>query len=244
MSWFNMAVVSTIDLVLRAVQPAMPERVTAGSADNIGMPNMSGIDPRTGKLFQTFAPFLGGWGARIGSDGPSAVVSLVQGDVRFMPVEVQETVTPVRVLEFGLHADSGGAGAWRGGLGIVLKREMLADCDYHGRFERTRDAPWGFDGGRPGRVTHSFLQRDGDSPQPAPLKCEGLPLKKGDIECASTSGGGGYGNPLERDPESVRRDVLEGYVTLDSAREQYGVVLDPQSLAIDEAATRALRAAH
>ena len=141
------------------------------------MSHISGIDPRTGRVFQTFAPFLGGWGARPNADGPSAVVSLVQGDVRFMPIEVQETVTPIRVLEFSLHDDSGGAGKYRGGLGIVLGREVLTDAEFHGRFERTKDAPWGFDGGLPGVVTHSVFRREGEPDRPAPLKCESLHLK-------------------------------------------------------------------
>jgi N-methylhydantoinase B len=99
MSLFNMAVVSTIDLILRALHPALPGRITAGNSDNIGMSNLIGIDPRTGKLFQTFTPYIGGWGARPDGDGTSAVVSLAQGDIRFMPVEVHETVDPVRIRE-------------------------------------------------------------------------------------------------------------------------------------------------
>ena len=241
MAWFNMAVVSTIDLVLRAIQPAMPDAVTAGSADNIGMSHISGIDPRTGKVFQTFAPFLGGWGARPNADGPSAVVSLVQGDVRFMPIEVQETVTPIRVLEFSLHNDSGGAGKYRGGLGIVLGREVLTDAEFHGRFERTKDAPWGFSGGQPGVVTHSVFRHEGQPDRPAPLKCESLHLKKGDQEFSYTSGGGGIGLPWTRDPESVKRDVVNGYVSIEAAREKYGVVLAQDSFDVDAIATTARR---
>lgn len=241
MAWFNMAVVSTIDLVLRAVQPAMPEAICAGSADNIGMSHISGIDPRTGKVFQTFAPFLGGWGARPNGDGPSAVVSLVQGDVRFMPIEVQETVTPIRVLEFSLHNDSGGAGKYRGGLGIVLGREVLTDAEFHGRFERTKDAPWGFAGGQPGVVTHSVFRHEGEPDRPAPLKCESVPLKKGDREFSYTSGGGGIGHPWTRDSGSVKNDVRNGYVSIEAAREQYGVILNNGTLDIDETATIAKR---
>jgi N-methylhydantoinase B len=152
-------------------------------------------------------------------------------------------VTPIRVLELSLHADSGGPGEFRGGLGIVLGQAVLADCDYHGRFERTRDAPWGFDGGRPGTVTRVALRHPDGRESPAPLKCEGWPLKKGDAVYARTSGGGGFGAPWKRDPERVRRDVVEGYVSPEAAREQYGVVLDAGTLAVDQAATRQLREA-
>lgn len=237
MAWFNMAVVSTIDLILRALHPAMPERITAGNSDNISFGAMTGVDMRTGKLFQTFVPYIGGWGARPDGDGTSAVVSLVQGDVRFMPAEVQETVDPIRVREFGLRTNSGGAGRHRGGLGIVLGREVLTDCSYHGRFERTVNPPWGLAGGKPAAVTRTLIRRrDGEELVP-PLKCEDFHLAAGDVEYVYSAGGGGYGDPAERDPERVRRDVLNGYVSREAAELVYGVVLDPLALTVDTVAT-------
>ena len=244
MSLFNMAVVSTIALILKALHPALPGRITAGNSDNIGLSNLIGIDPRTGKLFQTFVPYIGGWGARPGGDGTNAVVSLAQGDVRFLPVEVHETVDPVRVHQLALRPDSGGAGTWRGGLGVVFVREVLTHCSYNGRYERTLDPPWGFEGGRPGEVTRTSVVRAGDSRETAlPLKCENFALDKGDIECLYTAGGGGFGPPWLRDPEAVRRDVIGGYVSIEAARAQYGVALNAASLAVDIEATRALREA-
>ncbi len=244
MSLFNMAVVSTIDLILRALHPALPECITAGNSDNIGLSNLIGIDPRTGKLFQTFVPYIGGWGARPSGDGTNAVVSLAQGDVRFLPVEVHETVDPVRVREFALRPDSGGAGTWRGGLGVVFVREVLTHCSYNGRYERTLDPPWGFDGGKPGEITRTSVLRAGEGREAAlPLKCEDFALEEGDIECLHTAGGGGFGPPWARDSEHVRRDVVGGYVSLGAAREQYGVALDPLTFAVDQAATLNLREA-
>jgi N-methylhydantoinase B len=241
MGWFNMAVVSTIDLVIKALHGAIPGRLTAGNSDNIGMAAMTGVDPRTGRLFQTFVPYIGGWGAQPRGDGVSAVVSLVQGDVRFMPVEVQETVDPVRVTEFSLRADSGGAGKYRGGLGAVIAREMLTDCLYSGRYERTLTPPWGRSGGHPGAVTRTVIRSAAGGETAPPLKCEDYPMKRGDAEVALTGGGGGFGPPWERDPELVRRDVVDQYVTLAAARHDYGVVIDPATLAVDADATAKIR---
>lgn len=244
MAWFNMAVVSTIDLVLRALHEALPDRITAGNSDNIGLAHLSGVDPRSGKLFQTFVPYIGGWGARPNGDGTSAVVSLVQGDVRFMPIEVQETVDPIRVTELSLRPDSGGAGRQRGGLGIVMGREALTPTFfYHGRYERTREAPWGLKGGHDGKITEAAMRRKDGSEAPLPLKCENLPLEEGVVEYVYSAGGGGYGPPWEREAERVRQDVLDGYVTVDAARAEYGVVLTGDTLEIDRTGTEAARRA-
>jgi N-methylhydantoinase B len=241
MASFNMVAVSVIDLILRALQPALPDYVGAGNADNILIANMTGTDPRSRRLFQTFMPYLGGWGARARSDGANALVSLVQGDVRFTPVEVQEAMAPIRVKSFGLRPDSGGPGAYRGGLGIVLEREVLSPCAYHGRYERTQDAPWGAAGGQPGKTTRAVIRRKNGAEADAPLKCENLPLQQGDVECVSTAGGGGYGAAWQRDPERVRSDILNGYVSVDAAREDYGVVVDPATLELNAAATNKRR---
>jgi N-methylhydantoinase B len=232
----GVVLVSAIDLVLRALQPALPDRVVAGGADNLGIAGLSGTDPATGLAFHSDLPYLGGWGARAAADGASAAVSLVHGTVGFTPVEIQETLLPIRVRSLALRADSGGAGRHRGGLGIVLEREALAPCFFHGKYERTREAPWGVAGGMPGQVTRASVRRK-DAEADLPLKCEYHPVQQGEIEIVRTAGGGGFGAPVEREPERVRADVIEGYVTPEAARAEYGVVLDPETLEIDAAAT-------
>ena len=241
MGWFNMAIVSSIDLILQALHPALPERITAGNPDNIGTASVTGIDPRNGRLFQTFIPYVGGWGAQPHHDGTSGVVSLVQGDVRVMPVEVQEALFPIRVTEFALREDSGGPGTWRGGLGVVTGHEVLVDCDYNAQFERTIDGPWGLAGGKPGRVSRNMIRsRNGEEVTP-PFKTNAYRLKAGEVEYLYSAGGGGFGRPHEREPRHVLDDVLDGVVSLGSAREDYRVVIDPETFAIDAAATSALR---
>jgi N-methylhydantoinase B len=243
MAWWNMPVNSSIDLILRALYGAIPEGVTAGHADNIGQAQLAGVNPRTGKPFQTFLPYAGSWGATARSDGESAIVSLIQGDVRLLPVELRENMFPLRIREFSLRADSGGPGKFRGGLGVHIEQQALADCSYQAQYERTLDAPWGLAGGQPGEITRTWRERPGSGERSAlPMKCNDLAFKAGDTEVLLTAGSGGYGSPIERDPDLVRNDVLNGYVSAESARRDYGVVIGEASLAVDVPATQALRA--
>src|SRR5581483_7501461 len=234
-------IVTAVDLVLRALGDALPERVAAGNPGNAGIAALSGPGARAGTPFHSALPYLGGWGAGARQDGASAVPALGQGPARLVPVEVQEATGPVRVRALALRADSGGAGRQRGGLGIELEREALADGSYHARYERTRDAPWGLAGGAAGATTSAAIRRNGEAIA-LPAKCEYFPLAKGDVETVRTAGGGGFGPPCERDAERVRADVAEGYVTREAACERYGVVLDA-ALAIDERATAKRREA-
>ena len=243
MAWWNMPVNSSIDLILKALYPALPHGVTAGHSDNIGAGQLAGTDPRTGKPFQTFIPYAGAWGATHGQDGQSGIVSLIQGDVRLMPIELRENMFPMRIVEMSLRPDSGGAGRFRGGLGVKVVQEALADCQYQAQYERTLDAPWPLAGGKPGAITETWKTR-GDQPamrEPLPLKCNDYRFTPGDREVLLTGGGGGYGSPLERDLEQVRADVLAGYVSVDAARAEYGVVIDPATLEIDRKATQKTR---
>ena len=243
MAWWNMPVNSSIDLILKALYPALPQGVTAGHSDNIGAAQLAGIDPRTGKPFQTFIPYAGAWGATSAQDGQSAIVSLIQGDVRLMPVELREHMFPMRINEMSLRPDSAGAGKLRGGLGVKVVQEALADCQYQAQYERSLDAPWPLAGGKPGRITETYKTRAGtDKRSELPFKCNDYPFKAGDMEVLLTAGGGGYGSPFERDVERVRADVIAGYVSIDAARTDYGVAIDPGTLEIDRVATAKLRA--
>jgi N-methylhydantoinase B len=242
MAWWNMPVNSSIDLILKALFAALPEGVTAGHSDNIGSAALAGMDPRSGKPFQTFIPYAGAWGASAAADGQSAIVSLIQGDVRLMPIELRENMFPLRINEFSLRTDSAGAGKFRGGVGVKVVQQALTDCHYQAQYERTLDAPWPLAGGKPGQITSTYGMRDGSSRKQAlPLKSNDHPFAAGDMEVLLTAGGGGYGPPFERDPQRVRADVMSGYVSAEAAREEYGVVIDPVTFEIEAAATAALR---
>jgi N-methylhydantoinase B len=155
------------------------------------------------------------------------------------PIEELETEIPLRVRRYELIEDSAGAGRRRGGLGV---RRDVEFYDHEATFsllsDRAESDPWGLFGGRPGRRAHYVRNPDTD-PERLPSKSE-TDLDPGDVASVQTPGGGGYGDPLERDPDRVAADVADGVVSVAAAREEYGVVVDPDGV-VDGAATRKLR---
>jgi N-methylhydantoinase B len=182
----------------------------------------------------------GGWGGRPFEDGESATVSVCQGDVRNGSIEGIELKCPVVVESRSLRQDSCGPGKYRGGLGIDMRVRNLVEGRWN--FEHARRLqcpPWGLWGGGPGEPGGYLLRlpQENDfklmvgSHIPVPVDAEAI---------VRTGGGGGWGDPLERDPELVRADVVEELVSLDAARAQYGVVLS-RELSVDLPATKTLR---
>lgn len=233
---------TVVDTIFRALASALPEKIPAAHLGVLGGPIVFfGTDPATGKRFVTQSLEGGGWGARPWEDGPSAAVSVCQGDVRNAPIEKMELRWPVLVHHRSLRTDSGGAGRFRGGLGV--EAEIL--CLVEGRWTlgdtgRREFPPWGLHGGKPGAASDSSMRLPGqDSFEHVELVRHLVPA--GTVARIATAGGGGWGNPYERDREKVQWDVREGTVSLESARKDYGVFLDPETFEIDEAATARLR---
>jgi N-methylhydantoinase B len=154
-------------------------------------------------------------------DGPGPFRTNCHGDTRMIPIEAHETTYPFMVESFGLRADSGGPGQFRGGLGLERRYLMLAPCRISTRFERTISPAWGINGGGEGKPGHVLIEHADGTTQVA-LK-ETLMLKAGDRVRIWTGGGGGYGDPKHRDRERVRTDVMRGYVSPEAAREIYGL---------------------
>ena len=184
-----------------------------------------------------------GTGAFPGGDGNNAVRAFTESDITtIQPVEAIEQKYPLRVERCALRTDSGGHGRWRGGLGLVREVRVLApDALLSVLAEKGVLPPYGVCGGGAGAPNRFFVRR-GDTPiEPSPLpgKVSAFPLDVGDLVIMETSGGGGYGDPLERDPASVARDVAEGVVSAAAAEALYGVVL--AGGAADDAATRERR---
>jgi N-methylhydantoinase B len=212
-----------IDLGLRALSPAMPERIPAGSYGD-QMPTIAfGTHPETGKLFIQGDLNAGGTGARPAADGESGLIILAGSTARNNPVEVVESRLPsMRIVRYGLRQDSGGAGRYRGGLGIERVYQLGAPTFITFSLERKVTPPWGLEGGKDGAVNGVEITSP-DGASRAVRKATQHPIAAGEVVRIMTGGGGGWGPPAGRDPAAVRRDVREGYVSAEAARRDYGV---------------------
>lgn len=227
------------EAMMLALSEAAPERVMAGSHGNITNCGFSGFYPDSGKRFVYIDIQGGGAGARPTKDGRDGQDSHL-ARFRNTPVEAVEMEYPVRIERYELIPDSGGAGKYRGALTVRRDIRVLIDNVSFARYgDRQKFAPFGLFGGKPGSKGQ-FVLNPG-TPAERSLKSKGLDyLNAGDVVSLRLPGAGGYGNPLERDRAALLADVRDGKVSLESAREDYGVVIDPKTLAVDESATAAL----
>ncbi len=244
MRWWMTFPMTIIDTVFKALEPAIPDRVIAGHHADLCVGACNGIDTRTRSLFiGMFGPEGGGWGAKRNEDGISATVCMNDGDTHNSPVELIETKYPVMFERHGLLPDSGGAGRQRGGLGVEYRVRARTDMNFSTQIERKHCKPWGLQGGHEGTGNDVEILRGTDHTDALPnAKALYTHLRKGDGFIMRSGGGGGFGLPNERDVARVAEDVRQGYVTAAAARALYGVVIDPASFAVDQAATRTLRA--
>ena len=210
-------------------------------AGSISCVSFGGVDPRTGERFGLSDIVAGGSGGRPGGDGIEVVDTDVSNCMN-IPAEAIEMDYPLRVQSYRLRRDSGGAGRFRGGTGTVRVLEAMRGaitCSY--RSERHFTPAWGLFGGRPGAVWSTEVVRRTGEVEAVPSK-RAFTLEEGDELRILSGGGGGHGSPLEREPRRVLVDVLDGKVSAAAARSIYGVVLDLAAQAIDEVATKELRA--
>jgi len=215
---------TVIDTVIKALAPALPERVPGGHFGTHSGVRFYGKRP-DGSFFGTHDSGHGGWGACATHDGSGPFRTMAHGDTRIIPLELQEATLPIRIEEFSLREDSGGPGRFRGGLGFRKTYRVLAPCMVQTNLDRTKFPPWGVCGGgdaKPGR----FMLTDAETAEERPVdKEKGLALKPGDLVCVETGGGGGYGPPGERSLQAIQRDVDAGYVTRTAAELDYGVMI-------------------
>jgi N-methylhydantoinase B len=242
MAGWSTVIPMVVDTIIRALADAMPDRVPAAHHGLLGGSIVFfGNDPKTGRRFVVQSIEGGGWGGRPTEDGESGTVSVCQGDVRNGSIEGIELKCPVLVKARGFRADSGGPGRHRGGLGLDVLVENFVDGRWNfERMRRDKCPPWGIRGGSAATTGDYLLRR----PQENEFRSMGgahRPVEAHSEVIVRTGGGGGWGDPLDRDPERVRADVLEEFVTPEAARRDYGVVLTKE-LALDRAATAALRA--
>jgi N-methylhydantoinase B len=230
-----------IELMFRALGSVLREKVPAANYGDHMPTIIYGLRPDTGQPFIHADLNAGGNGARTDADGESALIIMAASAVRNTPIEISETKYPfVLYQHYGLRQDSGGAGAYRGGLGI--SREWYYFTDVAGTFtlERSLTPPWGLADGKSG-MTNQVLIADPEGQTRSVRKGTRVPIGSGSLVSIHTGGGGGYGDPFARPVELVQADVKDGYISLVSAREQYGVVLDSETLVVDESQTTMLR---
>jgi N-methylhydantoinase B len=243
MRWWMTFPMTIVDTVFKALAPAIPDRVIAGHHADLVSSQVHGIHPQTRELFLgNFGPLGGGWGAKRSEDGMSATVCINDGDTHNAPNEQVEVKFPIVVERYALAPDSGGAGRHRGGLGIDRVVRARTSMTLNTQIERAHCRPWGLEGGLDGAGNEVWVRNGGawktDFPNAKVLVAR---LEPGDAFRVRSGGGGGHGSPLERPIEVVQHDVKQGYVSIEAARELYGVVIDPATLEADAAATETLR---
>ncbi|MGV3553572.1 hydantoinase B/oxoprolinase family protein [Rhizobium sp.] len=211
------------DLVWRCLAPHIPEKLPAGHFSSIAGTFIGGIHPDTGRQYTIIEPQIGGWGAAPGRDGNSAIFSAVHGETYNCPAEISEARNGLFVDRMELNTEPGGEGQFRGGLGIRMDYRIRRDNSFLTLgYTRSRILPWALDGGNEGSSNHALVMRkDGTSERYA--FASGVRVDKDDVIRVMTGAGGGIGNPRDRDPELVRQDVKNGYLTAEHAAEVYGV---------------------
>lgn len=226
------------DLVWKALAPQIPERLPAGHFLSVCSVTLSGTLPGSDEPFLIVEPSVGGWGAAQGQDGARGQFCIGDGETYNVPVEVAETRYGVQVEEYALRNDSSGSGEYIGGSGVIRSYKALSDNQQVSvTFGRNKFLPWGIHGGSDGSANEFYVIR-GNGQKEGPFSIYArYPLNKGDVVQLITGTGGGYGDPIHRDVEQVRRDVKNGYITLKQAKEIYGVGLDPEGFSVTKVAS-------
>jgi N-methylhydantoinase B len=241
MSGWSAVIPTVVDTIIAALAPAMPDRVPAGHHGLLGGAVVFfGVHPQTGKRFVVQSLEGGGWGGRPMEDGESGTVSVCQGDVRNGSIEGIELKCPVLIEDRGMRQDSCGPGKYRGGLGLDVRVRNLVEGRWN--FEHTKREncpPWGLWNGKAGDFGGYLMRLPGESDFKL-MRGSHVAVPVGAEAIVRTGGGGGWGNPLERDPEAVRRDVIEEMISESSALENYGVVLNGRR-EVDLEATKSRR---
>ncbi|WP_228546399.1 hydantoinase B/oxoprolinase family protein [Halegenticoccus tardaugens] len=249
-----------VEVVYKALAQAIPERLAASSGGDLCSIMLYGESPETGQKFVEANNEGVGRGATADHDGANGVMHIAQTNVRNIPIEVLENKAPIEFDQVTLRQDSGGAGEYRGGLGIRRDYRFTHPSGALSIIKKTQTEGYGLKGGDPGAKNVVVLQGGDDKefmdrvtvyadnehlyPDVTGQRHVGMmrgQFEPGEVISNRSGGGGGYGDPFDRDPETVRQDVRDGYVSRAAAREEYGVVLTEDD-EIAEQATESLRA--
>lgn len=232
------------EAVFAALVPVLPDKVTAAPAGTSGNFALGGYDPLKEKAFVMYQLSGGGYGGYSEHDGLTNGCSTI-GISKTPPIEVMEQVFPVLYRQYALREGSGGAGKQRGGFGVAYTVELRrGDASASFVMDHGRYGPQGALGGEDGMPNSVTVWRDGEAYIPPHLsKDQDIRIKAGDRVDVGTPGGGGYGSPLERNPDLVFNDVQMGYYTIDQAADLFGVIMHHDLSGVDWAATEQRRCA-
>jgi N-methylhydantoinase B len=238
---YNPTVHALVDAVYDALSNIVPDKVRADGSGSRSI-ILGGRGTSTGKGYVQYEIIAGGAGARAHKDGVSGI-TVNQSNAMIAPIEIIESEFPTRLQRFELIPDSGGAGRFRGGLGIRREYLNLEDARFSIRSMKHVIPPNGCAGGSTGRAGDIWINPGTPQARRLPTRYADYPLRQGDVFRLDTPGGGGHGDPLAREPERVLADVREGTVSPAGAERQYGVVLKRKGgrWIIDQAATDARR---
>ena len=237
--WYFSSLGLLIDAFVKALSPAIKDLSAAAHYGDSMVIFIGGVDPRNNFPFLSVEPTCGGWGGFPDSDGADALINNVNGGFKDLPIEVFENKYPVSIFNYGFRKDSGGTGKFRGGCGLYREYTINADGFVSLWFERSVTPAWGLFGGKDG-VGPNVNIKSLDEKEKNLLKANGLQVKKGTVLTTYTGGGGGFEKPFERNPENVLNDVINKYVSIEKARDHYGVVID-EDLKINKEGTFKLR---
>jgi N-methylhydantoinase B len=224
---------------MKALSKALPNRVPAASQGTMNNVSFGGFyeDGTPWTFYETIA---GGNGGRPNSDGVDGIHVNMTNTMN-TPIEALEAYLPIRFKAYRFRPDSGGPGKWRGGCGVERTWTLLSNSATLSILaDRNKIPPWGLKGGKPGALGEYILIKKNGSAQKLPSKCT-ISIEKGDTLKILTPGGGGYGDPLKRSYRLVMKDVASGFVTLDSAKSDYGVIIDPKTNSVNQDASKTLR---
>lgn len=226
------------DTLMRALAPAVPQQVCAGVA-NLKAITFAGLNQ--GQQWVHIEIFEGSYGGRYGKDGMDCVDTLY-ANTRNNPIEDIESHVPLRVTRYEFRENACAAGRWRGGLNSVKEIELLADGAISVEGDGHARAPWGFEGGAPGRPSSLQLIRGGETVRELPSMLPSIQLRRGDRVRAVGGIGGGYGDPFQRPAQQVIEDVHDGYLTAEAAARDFGVAITGDGV-LDAEGTHRLREA-
>ncbi|MGP1283964.1 MAG: hydantoinase B/oxoprolinase family protein [Parasphingopyxis sp.] len=213
-SWYFSSLGLLIDMVVRALAPAMPERAAAAHYGDSMVTIFSGKDARNDDaFFVAVEANCGGWGAWNGQDGQDCLINNVNGSFRDYPIEVFEHRYPIRIAKYGIRKDSGGEGEFRGGNGSYREYHLDGDTSLSLWFERSVTRPWGLSGGKEGLGPMVEIVTPDGGIRDDLLKANAMALKAGSVVRVATGGGGGFGDPARRSADRLESDRADRFVS-------------------------------